>query len=290
MQFDPMEPLALLPATIPTLVGIIKGEIGKGTLPATVLHSGESLEELAAAQASTTGNMIAVVPVWGVLSPDGNYGGTSLDGLGRVVTQLDANPNISAIVLNVNSPGGTVVGTQEASDAIRRVRDNGSTRIVAHANGMMASAAMWVGAAASEVSITPSGEAGSIGVISMYADQSKFYAELGIDITVMRVPYKKARFSGVEPMTDEMKAFSEERIGASYEKFKRAMATNRGIRIDQVEAKFGGGEMMGSTEAVEAGLVDRVATLDQVLSRLVSRRAPSGARVALARAQMGKHV
>jgi len=103
----------------------------------------------------------------------------------------------------------------------------------------------------------------------------------------MRTPEKKARFSGLEPMTDEMRAFVQDRIGVSYEKFKRAMATNRGIRIDQVEGKFGGGEMMRAEEAVAAGLADRVATVDQTISRMMTRRAPASARAALAKAQLG---
>jgi ClpP class serine protease len=65
------------------------------------------------------------------------------------------------------------------------------------------------------------------------------------------------------------------------------MATNRGIRIDQVEGKFGGGEMMRADEARDAGLVDRIATVDQTISRMMTRRAPAGARAALARAQLG---
>jgi signal peptide peptidase SppA len=200
---------------------------------------------------------------------------------------LDANPSVSKILLNVTSPGGTVTGTPEASDAVRSVRDRGETQVVAIANGMMASAALWIGAAASELVVTPSGEIGSIGVISMYADESGLLEKMGVKVDIVRTPDKKARFSGLEPMTDEMRSFVESRIGASYEKFKRAMATNRGIRIDQVEAKFGGGEMMKSDEALEAGLVDRVATLDQTINRMMTRRAPAGARVALARAQVG---
>jgi ClpP class serine protease len=158
---------------------------------------------------------------------------------------------------------------------------------VAIANGMMASAALWIGAAASELIVTPSGEIGSIGVISMYADQSGLLEKMGVKVDVMRTPNKKARFTGIEPMSDEMKAFVQERINVSYEKFKRSMATNRGIRIDQVESKFGGGEMLRAEDAMAAGLVDRIATFDQTVSRMMTRRAPASARAALARAQLG---
>jgi signal peptide peptidase SppA len=288
MRFDSMEPMALLPEFASVLIAQLRAD-KVAEKPPEMMMLDESGNQ-AAAGSATTGGMLAVVPLWGVLSPDGGWGGTSLDSFARTMAMLDANPNVSKILINVTSPGGTVTGTPEAADAVRAVRDGGNTQIVAIANGMMASAAMWVGAAASEVVVTPSGEAGSIGVISMYADESAFLEKLGIKVDIMRTPEKKARFSGLEPMTDEMRSFVQERIGVSYEKFKRAMATNRGIRIDQVEAKFGGGEMMRAEEALAAGLVDRVATLDQTISRMMTRRAPSGARAALARAQLGKNL
>lgn len=287
MRFDPMEPMALMPEHVPNLLARLHGQAITTEKAPEMCYVDEHGSEVAATATATTGNMLAVVPLWGVLSPSGDYGGTSLDAFARTMAMLDANPNVSKILLNVTSPGGTVTGTQEASDAVRAVRDNGNTEIVAIANGMMASAALWVGAAASELIVTPSGEIGSIGVISMYADQSGFLEKLGVKIDIVRTPDKKARFSGLEPMTEEMRSFVETRIGASYEKFKRAMATNRGIRIDQVESKFGGGEMMRADEAVAAGLADRVATLDQTIGRMMTRRAPASARAALARAQLG---
>lgn len=154
---------------------------------------------------------------------------------------------------------------------------------------MMASAALWIGAASSELIVTPSGDVGSIGVISMYADLSKAYESMGVKIDVMRVPSKKARFSGVEPMTEDMRKTVEDRSEASYTAFKRAMADNRGIRIDSVEGKFGGGEMMSAKDALEAGLVDGIATLDETIVRLAGmapKRAPSNARAQLAKAML----
>jgi signal peptide peptidase SppA len=286
MQFDAMEPMALLPEYVSTFLTRMRCGTEREAVP-QLSYLDQDGAEVAAAATSTTGNMLAVVPLWGALSPDGEYYGTALDDFSRVITSLDANPNISKILINVKSPGGTVTGTQEASDAVRRVRDGGNTQIVAIANGMMASAALWIGAAAGELVVTPSGEIGSIGVISMYADQSGFLEKLGVKVDIVRTPDKKARFSGLEPMSDEMRAFVQDRINVSYEKFKRAMATNRGIRIDQVESKFGGGEMMRAEDALSAGLVDRIATFDQTVSRMMTRRAPAGARAALARAQLG---
>jgi ClpP class serine protease len=65
------------------------------------------------------------------------------------------------------------------------------------------------------------------------------------------------------------------------------MASNRGIRVDQVESKFGGGEMMNAERAVEAGLADRIGTLEQTLAKMQTKRsAPSNAKAQLAKAML----
>jgi len=290
MQFDPMAPMALLPQAATELVVSVMSRFKQ----ASVMDRDNEpkpycmTEDMAQVGSSESAAVVAVVPVYGVLAP-GRWGNTDLDSFPRLIKSLASNPKIHTIVLDIRSPGGTVMGTPEAADAIRSVRDAGVTRIVSVANGMMASAATWIGTAAEKVYVTPSGEAGSIGVISMYADWSKAYEDFGVKIDVMRTPEKKARFSGVEPLTEEMRNLVMQRIGESYDSFRAAMAKNRGIRVDQVEKKFGGGEMLSAQEAVEAGLVDGIATLDEVLVKMVKgtkRSAPSSTRAQLAKLQL----
>lgn len=281
MQFDPTQPMALLPDAVTELVGIAQGKI-----TARQSQQAYGVSEAGIPVSEPAQGMIAVVPLWGPLTPSGDWGGTSLDDFASLMRSLDNNPNVSTIVLNTNTPGGTVSKTPEAAAAVRAVRDHGKTKIIAVVNGMMASAGTWVASGASEIVITPSGEAGSIGVICMYADWSKAYESVGIKVDVLRVPSGKARFSGIEPLTDEMRQVMQGKLELSYEQFKRAVADNRGIRIDQVEKKFGGGEMMDAQSAVDAGLVDRIGTLDDTLARLMTRRAPSNSRAMLARSML----
>lgn len=286
MQFSMNEPMAIHPDWAHELTALHTGQVEptKHTPPAAY-----GIDAVGAKTESPASGLIAVVPIYGPLSPTGRYG-TSLDDLPRVIRSLDRNPQVSDIVLDIRSPGGAVVGTPEAADAVREVRDAKRTRIVSLANGMMASAATWIGTAAEKVYITPSGEAGSIGVISMYGDFSKMYEKFGIKVDVMRVPARKARFTGVEPLSDEMRADMETSIKSAYNKFLTAMARNRGVAVADVESRFGGGEMMESHEAVEVGLVDGIMTLDQLLSSIVAdrkvSRVPGSSRLALARAEL----
>lgn len=282
MRWDPTEPMAILPSYASQFVQERRAQAEASREPPKpppmyfLASDGQTIE--AAAGSAGHRQLLAVVPVSGALSPTGSYGGTSLDWISRQLSVLDADPNVSTILLHITSPGGTISGTPEAADAARAVRERGATRIVAIADGLMASAATWIGTAASEVSVTPSGEAGSIGVITIYPDTSKALEDMGVKIDVIRNPDKKARFTGFEPLTDEMRQHLEERNLRAYDQFKRAMAKNRGIRVDQVESRFGGGEMMPADEAKAAGLVDRIETFDAIVGRLMgaSRRKASG--------------
>lgn len=281
MKFGMDEPFAILPAAIAPIVMVASGKAtteeinGNESIPQPYLLSFDGRPM--SADAGPQPGMIAVIPLVGPVSPDGIYGGTSLRAFTKAVLQADANPNIAKIILHITSPGGTVTGTPEAADAVRQVRERGQTIIVSHADGMMASAATWIGTAASQVSISPSGEAGSIGVISIYAEMSRMLEEAGISVNVIRNPDGKARFTGLEPLTDAMRETMEKRNQAAYSQFKRAMAINRTVADSEVESRFGGGEMLDATEAKAAGLVDKIETFDHMLARVIAgnkQRAP----------------
>lgn len=297
LLFDPTEPFALLDAVSTSFVHrFLHAKVEKNDRfagfflddedapkPFVIDEAGSTIAEDAAASPSPGRKLIAVVPLWGTLSPDGRYYGTSTKEFAKQVASFVNNDQIGAIVLKIDSPGGTVTGTMEAADSIRALR--GTKTIVASVDSMMASAAAWIGTTAKEVAITPSGEAGSIGVINMYFDQSKLYEDYGIKVDVLRTPALKARFTGVEPLTEGMRATLTQRLDQAYDQFKRAMSENRGIAISAVESKFGGGEMLSAKEALASGLVDRIATFDEVLRGLFAKMERSSKSQSLSRSK-----
>ena len=221
---------------------------------------------------NSTQNQVAVLNLFGTISQRMNAmssfsGGTSTELFAKAFQEAVDNPNVSSIVINVDSPGGSVPGVPELADLIYKSRDK--KRIVSVVNPMMASAALWIGTAASEVVAVPSAsDIGSIGVLTIHTDQSAADAKNGITRTVIRSNAFKAEGNPYEPLSDSTKAFLNERIGKIHEEFVAAVARNRNVTATKVEADFGNGRTLRAKEALQVGLIDRIATLDEVLAEL----------------------
>lgn len=275
MRFDISEPMGLLPSAagdfIREAIATDSEDGNKASEPQPFLlriGNDGAVESLAWGEGDRSkygDGVLAVIPIVGGLMP------WKMETIRGHVRAAARNSQVRGILLDITSPGGTVTGTPELGDAVREVRDGREKMIWTLAHDMMASAATWIGTAADRVLVTPSGRAGSIGVISVYSDWSKYLEELGIKYEIVRTPSKKARFSGVEPLTDEMREHMEQRNREAYADFLEAMANNRGVKASQVEERFGGGEMMLAGEAVAAGLVDGTATFEAVVAEMLTR-------------------
>src|SRR6185312_8063257 len=187
-------------------------------------------------------------------------GGTSAEQLGADITALARDPSVSAIVLDVDSPGGAATGVPELAAQIRAAAQD--KKIIAMVNHLAASAAYWVASQASEVVCTPSGEVGSIGVYMVHLDESQMYANAGITPTITRAGKYKAEGHSLEPLGEDARAAMKAVIDDWYGKFTAAVATGRGTTVKDVRQNFGEGRCVSSAQALKAGMIDRIATMD----------------------------
>lgn len=217
-------------------------------------------------------SVISVVPIQGAVTRHGyvSFFGSApgMQQIGEVLKRLDANKRVKAIVLDVDSPGGTVCGTFELTRLIRGIRDAGRTRIETVVDALMASAAASIGTATSRVTALHSSTNGSIGVINGYAEYSKALANAGISVEMRRVPALKAKNDGLGPMDDQQRAQMDEGLHRWYKVFVNEMAANRSISPEQVIARFGGGLTMDADKAKDAGMIDELGEIGDVLGRL----------------------
>lgn len=234
----------------------------------------ELVERLEAARAQNgeraggrTRGSVAVVPLYGPIFPKANLftevsGATSLSTFAATLRRLDADPQIAHIVLDVDSPGGSVELVPETAELIRRLK----TPTTAVANAEAASAAYWIASQADELVVTPSGSVGSIGVWTAHEDWSVHEANRGVRTTLISAGKYKVEGHPFAPLDDEARAAIQADVDAYYDMFVNAVASGRGVSAQDVRGGFGEGRMVLARDAVRQGMADRVATLEEVVA------------------------
>lgn len=232
---------------------------------------------------------VAVLPIMGTITHRASFiteasGFASTQKLSRQFAELAADPEIRAIVLDVDSPGGTVPGVPELAEQIYRARTP-DRPIVAVANSLAASAAYWLAASADEIVATPSATVGSIGVFSVHADLSRALDAEGVKYTLISAGKYKTEGNPYEPMGEDAQAAQQAFVDAFYNRFVADVARGRGVEDRAVREGYGEGRVLGANAARSAGLIDRIGTLEATIARYAGAggvvEAPSRARADL---------
>jgi capsid assembly protease len=223
---------------------------------------------------------VAVVPVEGVIAPKMNMftqisGGVSTQLLGQDLTKAINDPSVHSIVLAIDSPGGAVSGTPELADQI--FQQATQKPMVAFANGMMASAAYWLGAAAGRIVINgKTTQVGSIGVVATHYDYSQANRAAGVTVTDITSGKYKRIASENAPLSQEGRQSIQDQTDHIYSMFVEDVARYRGVSVEQVLSDMADGRVFTGTQAIAAGLVDGVSTLDALIAELSAKASLKG--------------
>ncbi len=214
---------------------------------------------------------VEVIPVQGTILPRADLfsqmsGAVSIESLQETFRAALADDTVTAILFDIDSPGGSSDLVEEFAAEVRAAR--GGKPIWAIANVFAASAAYWLASACDEVIVTPSGQVGSIGVYAAHTDISAAQEKLGVKTSLISAGKFKVENNPFEPLTEDGKAEIQRKVDAMYDLFVTSVAAGRGVTTAKVEADFGQGRMMLPAEAVQAGAADRIATLDDTLAQL----------------------
>lgn len=215
---------------------------------------------------------VAVIPLHGVVTKRGSW---FSDGTDRVLATVKAamdNRQVGGIVLDIDSPGGSSYGLQEFADELYSMR--GKKPLWAIANPLSASAAYWAGTAVDKLAIVPSGDVGSVGVWSMHVDYSKALDNEGVKPTFVYAGKYKVEGNPYEPLTEEAREEMQRSVDETYSQFVETLARNRNTSTAKVLANFGEGRLLSAKRAVESGMVDRIDTLDKLISRMLKDSSP----------------
>lgn len=275
-------PWALLPDKLETIAELMQLRASGHKLSDEEIAERFGMEAAAGGSRTQTdgSGIIAVIPVHGCIayradSFDASSGGTSAELIGKALQRVVFDPGVSTVVLDFNTPGGSVEGIPELAGQIAaaaRVKP-----IVAHVNAQAASAGFWLASQCSEIVCTPSGAAGSIGVYMLNLDESEALAKDGIKVNAISAGEYKLEGAPWMPLSDEARAFMQSYVDKTYAEFLstvaagRSAAKGRTVTVANVLANYGKGRCFDAPDALKLGMIDRIETQAETLDRLAGQ-------------------
>lgn len=221
--------------------------------------------------AASGGKQIAIVKAVGMLmKQQSSLGGTSTIQLRRDIRASAADPNVSGILLAIDSPGGTVAGTSDLAAEVKA-----ATRkkpVWAHIDDLGASAAYMVASQADMIFANqPEASVGSIGTMMMLYDASAAFEKEGIKPMLFKTgPLKGAGSPGSE-ITEEQAAYFQRMIDGMQAGFDAAVKSGRGLSAKELDAVRTGGVFLAS-EAKQLRLIDGIRPLEKTLAELAAAK------------------
>lgn len=280
-------PWALMPERLHAFAGVL-GRWSRGEAAAQgVLSAIEADKQSRTAKQDNNmragGGNIAVLPLYGVVTQRGNVvddvsgpGSASTQRFTQAFRDALADQTVGSILIDIDSPGGSVYGVSELAAEIMQAR--AQKPVVAIANSLAASAAYWIGCAASEFYVTPGGEVGSIGVWQAHEDWSTAMEEAGVKTTLISAGKFKVEGNPYQPLDVEAQDFMQSRVNDYYTAFTKAVAKGRGVPIEQVRNGMGQGRVLGADAALAEKMVDGIMTFDEVIRKMQRDAKASSAR------------
>jgi protease-4 len=202
--------------------------------------------------------------------------------LARVREQLDRarkDASVRAVLLRINSPGGTVTASDILYQELVRFKQERSVPVVAHLMGVAASGGYYVAMAADELIAQPTGITGSIGVIFVGVNLSGLMKKYGIEDQTLTAGAQKDAGSWLRPMKPAERAHLQSVLDDMHERFKQVVASGRhGLDRTRID-ELADGRIYSASQAKENGLVDGLGDLEQTVAATERRAGLASARV-----------
>ena len=197
------------------------------------------------------------------MSIKGPLRGEDYDNIMHGLAELENSAMVETLILDINSPGGSVAGCGETAEAISKF----TKPVYAVADGMMCSAAYWIGSQADEVAASESCSVGSVGVIATHMSLKGAYDKMGVKITEVAKGDKKNLFSPNKDLSEKGKTELQSQVDLFFGKFVNAVKSKRTALSDKV---LDSGVFYGS-DAIEAGLIDTIVNNKNTIMSVFSK-------------------
>lgn len=223
---------------------------------------------------------VGVIAVEGTLVHKGAWlgthcGMTSYQALSDQIAECRADPSITGIVFEFDTPGGEVSGAFDCAAALRELSAEKET--LAICTDMAYSAGYLLASQCRQIVVPPSGGVGSIGVITMHVDMSKALADAGVAVTIIAAGAHKADGNPYEPLPADVRNRIEAEVEEARVMFAEAVQEGRGSRLTAEAALETEAQCFGGVMAVNAGLADLAMSPKAAFEAFVARHNPMAA-------------
>jgi len=185
--------------------------------------------------------------------------GTTTEQALRDLERAEKDPSLRAVVIRINSPGGSAAASQELYAQVERLKKAGK-KVVASFGDVAASGGYYTGVAAHKIVADPATITGSIGVISTVPNLQELYSKIGYRERIFKSGAHKDMLSPSRPLTPEEERIMQEIINDTYEQFVQAVARGRKLPLDRVRS-LADGRIYTGAQAQELNLVDELGGL-----------------------------
>ena len=222
---------------------------------------------------------IALIHVEGVIVGGRGQGGLLGDGSGMdsVIRQIQAardDETVRAVVLRINSPGGSAPASQEVGEELKKLRGAGKP-VVASMGDIAASGGYWIAALCDRIYANPGTITGSIGIYIPYANWEELFKKIGVHGEKIKSGPHKDMLSPERPMTAAERAILQEMVDDLYDQFVAVVAEGRKMEPNQVR-RLADGRIYTGRQAKKLGLVDEMGTQEDAVNAAASMAGIAG--------------
>jgi signal peptide peptidase SppA len=275
-------PLLLHPDKADLILHVLQGRIGIDPSappePQTNRFVGSYRRDNGSVGSMRVENGVAILPIVGSLVNRGAWIGASsglvsYEGIAAQLREAEADPEVWAVILDIDSPGGEATGmfaTARLVSAVNKVKP-----VAAFVNDVAASAAYGIASAASQIIVSTTSMVGSIGVVLTHLDRSGELEERGVKPTLIHAGAHKVDGHPFGPLSDAVRADLQAEVLKIYDQFVGLVAEGRASRMTEQTIRATEARTYLGADAIDQGLADRMASLDEVIAAL--SQSPSGA-------------
>ncbi len=275
-------PLLLHPDKVDLILHVLQGRIGIAPLAAPDLQSnrfvGTYRRDNGSVGSMRVENGVAILPIVGSLVNRGAWIGASsglvsYEGIAAQLREARADPEVRAILLDIDSPGGEATGMFATAKLVSAI--NQTKPVLAFVNDVAASAAYGIASAAREIVVSPTSMVGSIGVALTHFDRSGELEDRGVKPTLIHAGAHKVDGHPFGPLSDAVRADLQAEVMMIYDQFVGLVAEGRAGQISADAIRATEARTYLGSDAISQGLADNVASLDEVIATFA--QPPSGA-------------